>query len=320
MQQETLLMFYKKWWINMNDTLNKLSSELKQYGTVLTDVTFKTLTTLRIGGIAKIVIYPKTILALTQIIREINEVKVPYKVLGKGSNILASDNDFEGVIIKLDRGFTNSYFDDEVCYAEAGCSIIALAMSAMENGLSGLEFASGIPGTVGGVTYMNAGAYRSNICDVIQEVFVLKDDNAVWISNEECNFGYRTSIFHKNTDWIILAVKLKLNQKDKAQIKSLIEERRERRLSTQPLDKPSAGSVFRNPGNSFAWEYIDGIGYRGKSIGGAKVSEKHVNFIVNDGEATANDFIELVNDIQSKVKEKYNVNLEMEVEKFNWID
>lgn len=302
----------------MNDTIKKLAEELKQYGSLSMDVSFKTLTTLRIGGNAKILIYPKSILALTQIIRETKEANVPYKVLGKGSNILASDNDFYGVVIKLDRNFTNSYFDHDVCYAEAGCSIIALANSAMNSGLSGLEFASGIPGTVGGVTYMNAGAYRMNISDIIQEVFVLKGEDAVWMSKEECEFSYRTSIFHREKSWIILAVKLKLIEKEQGQIRALVDERRERRMSTQPLDKPSAGSVFRNPENSFAWQYIDGIGYRGKSVGGAKVSDKHVNFIVNENEATAEDFIELVTEIQSKVKEKYDIDLEMEVEKFNW--
>ncbi len=296
----------------------ELYEKLKQYGEVLCDVSLKKCTTLKIGGIAKFVVYPKSILALTCMVEEINEFELPYKVMGKGSNILCSDKNYEGVIIKLDKTLTEAYFDGNICYAEAGCSIIKLAHDCCKKGLSGLEFASGIPATVGGTTFMNAGAYKSNMANIISEVFVLIDNQAQWISDAQCQFSYRHSIFHDNPDWIILAVRLVLTHDDKDVINDLMLSRKERRMSTQPLDYPSAGSVFRNPVSNGAWHYIEEIGYRDKMVGGAKVSPKHVNFIINYNNASAKDFMELVKDIQNKVKMKFDVELVMEVELFNW--
>lgn len=298
--------------------MEKLVKELQQYGEVQENISFRKMTTLRIGGNARIVVYPKNILALTQVIREIKEVNAPFKVIGKGSNLLCSDDDFNGVVIRLDRTFNDFYFDHEVCYAEAGCSIIALAYEAMKNSLSGLEFASGIPGTVGGVTFMNAGAYKSNMADVIQEVFVYRNGQLDWMNVDECAFDYRTSIFQQHRDWIVLAVKLKLHTGQEDEIRELMDQRRARRMSSQPLEFPSAGSVFRNPEIRPAWQYIEEIGYRGKCIGGACVSEKHVNFIVNKNDASAEDFLTLVKEIQDKVKNQFGIELKMEVEKFNW--
>ena len=298
--------------------MEKLKNELAQYGEVQENVPLSTMTTLRIGGKARIVVYPKNILALTQVIREIKEANASFKVIGKGSNLLCSDDDYDGVVIRLDRTFTEHYFDHDICYAEAGCSIIALAYEAMKNSLSGLEFASGIPATVGGVTFMNAGAYKSNMADVIQEVFVYRDGELSWMDAKDCEFGYRTSIFHTHRNWIILAVKIKLQKGNEEDIRELMESRRERRMASQPLQMPSAGSVFRNPESRPAWQYIEEIGYRGKCVGNACVSEKHVNFIVNQGGASAQDFDQLVKDIQEKVMNQFGVELIMEVEKFNW--
>lgn len=298
--------------------MNDLKLELEQYGEVFENVPFSTMTTLRIGGNAKYVVYPRTILALTQIVREIKSRNVPFKVIGKGSNLLCSDKEFNGVVIRLDRTFTDFYFDGDECYAEAGCSIIALAYDAMKHSLSGLEFAAGIPGTLGGVTFMNAGAYKSNMKEIIQEVFVMRNGNAEWISNEECDFSYRHSIFHAHPDWIILAVRLKLNKKDQDEIRTLMDNRRQRRMESQPLDFPSAGSVFRNPGSKPAWQFIEELGWRGKKIGGAMVSSKHTNFIINYNHATAADFMSLAEAIRLSVKEQYDEDLIMEVEKFNW--
>ncbi len=298
--------------------MEKLVKELEQYGKVQEYVSFRTMTTLRIGGEARIVVYPKNILALTQILREINEAGASYKLIGKGSNLLCSDDLYNGVVIRLDRTFTDHYFDHEFCYAEAGCSIIALAYEAMKNSLSGLEFASGIPGTVGGVTFMNAGAYKSSMSEIIQEVFVYRDGQLVWMDASECGFSYRTSIFQSHPDWIVLAVKMKLHSGDEEEIRGLMEQRRERRMNSQPLSLPSAGSVFRNPDTRPAWQYIEDIGYRGKRIGGACVSDKHVNFIVNQDNASAQDYLLLAEEIKEKVKAQFGVELKMEVEKFNW--
>ena len=298
--------------------MKDIAMKLSVYATVETDVSFKNMTTLRIGGNASIVVYPSDLMALEQIMKIIDEYHVPYKIFGKGSNILCSDKDYKGVIIRFDRCLDKYYIDDDMIIAQAGCSIIALSYMAMNRSLSGLEWASGIPGTLGGCIFMNAGAYKSSIKDVIKEVFVYKDNQFVWMKNDECDFAYRHSIFQDRKDILILGAKLQLTNGNKDEIRALMENRKERRMASQPLNYPSAGSVFRNPENHQAWSLIDGIGYRGKQIGGAQVSEKHVNFIINKDNATGTDFLELVSDIKVKVKDKYGIELHMEVEKFNW--
>lgn len=295
-----------------------LYKELEALAEVEENIPLSKMTTLRIGGVARYVVYPENTLSLQGVMNKLNQNHIPYKVIGKGSNLLCSDEPYDGVIIRLDRHLCNAYFDNEHLVAEAGCSIIALSYEAMKNELSGLEFASGIPGTVGGVTFMNAGAYKSSMADVIDSVSVYHDGKIEWIQNADCGFSYRTSIFQKHPDWIILAVKMTLQKGDQKEIRELMDSRRERRMSSQPLDKHSAGSIFRNPEEIPAWKLIEGAGFRGKRIGDAVVSEKHVNFIVNENHASAKDFITLVTDVQKAVKDKYDIDLYMEVEKFNW--
>ena len=295
-----------------------LYNELEALAEVEENIPLSKMTTLRIGGVARYVVYPENTLSLQGVMNKLNQNHIPYKVIGKGSNLLCSDEPFDGVIIRLDRYLCNAYFDNEHLVAEAGCSIIALSYEAMKNELSGLEFASGIPGTVGGVTFMNAGAYKSSMADVIDSVSVYRDGKIEWIQNADCGFSYRTSIFQKHPDWIILAVKMTLKKGDQKEIRELMDSRRERRMNSQPLDKHSAGSIFRNPEEIPAWKLIEGAGFRGKRIGDAVVSEKHVNFIVNENHASAKDFITLVTDVQKAVKDKYDIDLYMEVEKFNW--
>ena len=295
-----------------------LYKELEALAEVEENIPLSKMTTLRIGGVARYVVYPENTLSLQGVMNKLNQNHIPYKVIGKGSNLLCSDEPFDGVIIRLDRYLCNAYFDNEHLVAEAGCSIIALSYEAMKNELSGLEFASGIPGTVGGVTFMNAGAYKSSMADVIDSVSVYRDGKIEWIQNADCGFSYRTSIFQKHPDWVILAVKMTLQKGDQKEIRELMDSRRERRMNSQPLDKHSAGSIFRNPEEIPAWKLIEGAGFRGKRIGDAVVSEKHVNFIVNENHASAKDFITLVTDVQKAVKDKYDIDLYMEVEKFNW--
>ena len=295
-----------------------LYKELEALAEVEENIPLSKMTTLRIGGVARYVVYPENTLSLQGVMNKLNQNHIPYKVIGKGSNLLCSDEPFDGVIIRLDRYLCNAYFDNEHLVAEAGCSIIALSYEAMKNELSGLEFASGIPGTVGGVTFMNAGAYKSSMADIIDSVSVYRDGKIEWIQNADCGFSYRTSIFQKHPDWIILAVKMTLQKGDQKEIRELMDSRRERRMNSQPLDKHSAGSIFRNPEEIPAWKLIEGAGFRGKRIGDAVVSEKHVNFIVNENHASAKDFITLVTDVQKAVKDKYDIDLYMEVEKFNW--
>lgn len=278
------------------------------------------MTTLRIGGYAKYVAYPDSDIALDSILRLCEKYDVSYMMIGKGSDLLCSDDDYDGLIIRLDRHFSRAYFDENILIVQAGCSTIALAQKAMQNSMSGLEWASGIPGTIGGAIFMNAGAYKMCMKDIVEEVFVHRNGQLEWISNEECEFAYRSSVFQKYRDWIIVAARLKMTPGDSQKIKELMQNRKERRLASQPLDYPSCGSVFRNPEGMNAWECIDGIGYRGKSVGDACVSEKHCNFIINKGHATAKDYISLIVEIQTKVKEKYDIDLETEMEMFNWSD
>ena len=297
--------------------METMLEQLKKVAAVETGVPLSSMTTLRIGGKAKYVAYPDDSVSLDSLIRIIRKNHLPFKLIGKGSNLLCSDKDYGGVIIRLEK-FNDFYIVDTSVVAQAGCSIIAVAYAAMKAGLSGLEFASGIPGSVGGVTFMNAGAYRSSMSDVIDSVFVYRDGKFEWVPKGECGFGYRTSVFQSHPDWIVIAIRLNLEKRDPDEIRALMDSRRERRMASQPLDRPSAGSVFRNPADVPAWKLIEGIGYRGHRIGDAQVSEKHVNFIVNDGHARAEDFLALTEEIQKLVKEKYGISLHMEVEKFNW--
>ena len=297
--------------------METMLEQLKKVAAVETGVPLSSMTTLRIGGKAKYVAYPDDSVSLDSLIRIIRKNHLPFKLIGKGSNLLCSDKDYDGVIIRLEK-FNDFYIVDTSVVAQAGCSIIAVAYAAMKAGLSGLEFASGIPGSVGGVTFMNAGAYRSSMSDVIDSVFVYRDGKFEWVPKGECGFGYRTSVFQSHPDWIVIAIRLNLEKRDPDEIRTLMDSRRERRMASQPLDRPSAGSVFRNPDDVPAWKLIEGIGYRGHRIGDAQVSEKHVNFIVNDGHARAEDFLALTEEIQKLVKEKYGISLHMEVEKFNW--
>ena len=298
--------------------MDELYKALSRFADVDADQSLSRMTTLRIGGKARYVAYPETQVALDSMLRLIEERNIPFKVIGKGSDLLCSDDPFDGVVIRLDRHFHHSYLVGNELTVQAGCSIIALAVDAMKNGLSGLEFASGIPGTVGGAVFMNAGAYKSSMSDILQEVLVLRGSRAEWVPASECEFSYRSSIFQKHPEWIILGARMILKPKDKNEIRDLMEDRRNRRMASQPLDYPSCGSVFRNPEGYNAWQLIDGIGYRGRQIGDAKVSEKHCNFILNMGSASAEDYLKLVREIQEKVYEKYGVRLHTEMEMFNW--
>ncbi len=298
--------------------MNEWISHLNEYCDVLENEPLALHTTYKVGGKARYFVYPKNEIALMRLLKEAKENQIETKIIGKGSNLLVSDDDYDGMVICLDRYFNEVIFEKNKVSAYAGQSIIYLAHEAMKRGLSGLEFASGIPGTVGGACFMNAGAYKSEMKDVVEAVWVLKEGNCVWMSVEECEFSYRNSIFKRNPDWVILAVRFHLTPKDPLEIKELMDSRRQRRMASQPLDKPSAGSVFKNPEDMPAWKYIEESGLRGKCINGAKVSEKHANFIVNEREAKAQDIYDLIELIQKSVYEKFNVFLKAEVECFNW--
>lgn len=292
---------------------------LIQYADVEENESLAKHTTFRVGGKARYLIYPKNHIALTRILDYLEEKRFAYRIFGKGSNLLCSDEDYDGIVICLDRYFSEFYFEEDgTCVVQSGCSLVLLAHEAMKKGLSGLEFASGIPGTVGGAIFMNAGAYLSDMNAIVESVYIYRHGKCLWVNKEELDFSYRHSIFQSNRDWIILGAKLKLAHGESGEIRELMDARRKRRMDTQPLNFPSAGSMFRNPENMQAWKLIEDLGLRGKMIGGAQVSEKHANFVINADHALAKDIMELVLLIQKKVKETYGVDLKMEVEKFNW--
>lgn len=292
---------------------------LQQYGDVLTNEPLARHTTFRIGGPCDYFVYPKNMLCFLRIMQLLREWQIPYRIFGKGSNLLCSDDAFHGVILCLDRYLNNFYFEaDGTLVAEAGCSIILLAQEAMRRSLSGLEFASGIPGTLGGALYMNAGAYKSEIASFVCQVLVYRQERLEWVDKEELEYAYRHSAFQQHPHWSILGARLQLTKGDQKQIRELMDARRTRRLHSQPLDKPNCGSVFRNPKEYSAWQLVEEIGYRGKTIGGAMVSDKHANFIVNIGGAKASEVHQLINEIQGKVAERYGIELITEVERFNW--
>ena len=271
-------------------------------------------TTYKVGGNAIALVCPTDVNNLIKLLTYLRENNIKYKILGNGSNLIFSDNKYEGVIINLSE-FNKLEINDTIVIVGAGYNLIKLSLKTARMGLSGLEFASGIPGTIGGAIFMNAGAYKSDIGYIVSEVKVLTPDLKVkTLYNKDLDFHYRSSFLQKNKDYICLEAKLVLKHGDANSIMEVIADRKQRRLLTQPLEYPSAGSVFRNPENDFAGRLIEELGYKGKNIGGAYVSEKHANFIINKDHATASDIRNLINEIKDKVKEKYGIELKVEQE------
>ena len=292
--------------------------ERENIGKVIENIYLKNYTTYKVGGKALAIVYPKDEKKLVILMKLIKDFKIKYKILGGGSNTLFSDKDFDGIIISL------SSFDEVVVWKNiikvgAGHNLIKLCNIATKRGLTGLEFATGIPGTVGGAVYMNAGAYKSDMGYVVRNVKVLTPDfSIITLSNKEMNFHYRTSFLQKNPSYICLGATIALKYGKKEAIEEVIKDRRQRRLDSQPLEFPSAGSVFRNPDGLFAGKLIEDLGYKGFVKGGAMVSSKHANFVINYNNATANDIRELILFIKNEVKDKYDVELRVEQEFVNW--
>lgn len=287
-------------------------NEIIKLGEVYENADLKKYTTYKVGGKADYLVLPYDIEALIKLLKYLDHNNIKHKVIGNGSNLIFL-GDYNGVLIKLDK-LNNIEINDEYIKAGAGASLICLALKCSKLGLTGMEFATGIPGTVGGAIYMNAGAYNESMSDIIESVKVLDDNyNIKELTNHDLMFNYRDSLLqHKK--YICLEVSIKLNKGDIDSILELIEKRKQKRIETQPLEYPSAGSVFRNPEGESAWKLVEGIGYKGKSIGGAKVSEKHANFIINAGNADGKDIKELIDEIKKEVKIKYNIDLKAEQE------
>ncbi|MDD4831960.1 MAG: UDP-N-acetylmuramate dehydrogenase [Bacilli bacterium] len=282
-------------------------------GKILENVPMSEHTTYKVGGKATIV-FPKNIEKLIQLIKLLEENKINFKILGNGSNVIFKDSDYEGIIINL-KEFKEINIEGFTVRAGAGVNLMELAYKTSRLGLTGLEFATGIPGTLGGAIYMNAGAYKSDMGYIVSEIRVLTPDLKIMtLYNKDLNFHYRTSFLKENLGYICLEAKLILKYGNKVEIKKVIEDRKQKRWLSQPLEYPCAGSVFRNPENDFAGRLIEECNLKGKIIGGAMISSKHANFIINHGNATAKDIKDLIKLAQKEVKNKFNIDLHLEQE------
>lgn len=277
------------------------------------NVSLKKYNTYKIDVNCDYLVYPKSIHELQELLKYLKDNNIHYLILGNGSNVILARPNFD-VVIKLDR-INNIEIKDNIVIAGAGVSLIKLSNICMENNLNGLSFAGGIPGLLGASTAMNAGAYKEDMASIVKEVKVLTPNLEIkTMKNSELEYAYRDSFLKRNKDFICVEVTLSLEYEDKEMIKHRMLDRRDRRISSQPVNMPSAGSVFRNPEGLSAGKLIEDIGLKGYTIGGAQVSEKHANFIINTSNATYEDIISLIDYIKEKVKEKYNIDLILEQE------
>lgn len=273
-------------------------------------------TSFKIGGPAKVIVLPNCVEQIKQTIELCKAQNETYLVMGNGSNILVEDKGVEAVVIKITEGLSAVSIEGEWIEAEAGILLSSLSRKIMAASLKGFEFASGIPGTLGGAIFMNAGAYDGEMKDVVEWVDVLTPQGEVIrIDKTHLNFGYRTSAV-KEHDYVVLKVGIKLEKGPIEVIQEITNELTEKRTSKQPLNLPSAGSVFKRPEGFFAGKLIDDAGLRGLRHGDAQVSEKHCGFIVNVGQATCKEVLDLISVVQKVVKDTYDVVLEREVRIF----
>lgn len=271
-------------------------------------------TSFKIGGNADVYIKVNNLSKLSTILKECQASDVDYMILGNGSNLLVSDDGIRGVVIRLDGDFRKiTLLDDTTIFCGAGATLAYLCKYALNCGLSGLEFAWGIPGTVGGAVFMNAGAYDGEMKDVVHSVSHISPSGEIGRTEKEnLNFGYRTSVYRSN-NMIITGVTLKLKKGNPDEIRAKMDDYMSRRSTKQPLEYPSAGSVFKRPEGNFAGALIEQCGLKGKTCGGAQVSEKHAGFIINKSNATAKDVRDLIGEIQKTVSDKTGYNLECEL-------
>ena len=269
-------------------------------------------TTYGIGGPADLMIFPKSKQDLIKVIEIINENKIQLTILGSGSNVLVSDNGIRGAVISLKNSLKQIEVDENILYAECGTMLGKIVKHAVKNNLIGLENLNGVPGTLGGALIMNAGAWGGEISENLIHVEVINSKSEIQkIQKKDLNFSYRQSSFNK--DDILLSAKFNLKKADKDIIKENFIEAQSGRKKSQPLNKRSAGSLFKNPKNNSAGKLLDEAGLKGFSIGDAKISEKHANFFINDGDATSKDMLMLIKKAHKEVKDKFNINLSLEV-------
>lgn len=295
------------------DEIVRLLSDLTTPEQVQTAVPLSGMTTMHVGGPADVVITPYGLEETKKVIGRLIEEDVPWVVLGRGSNVLASDIGYDGVVVRIAENLQNLRMEGNTLIAQAGATLTSIARWAGAKGFAGMEFASGIPGTLGGGIYMNAGAYGGEMKDIVTKVRVLDmTGQVIELSNEEMQFGYRYSILQKKT-WVVLEAELQLTKDDPEAIKARMKELAHKRREKQPLDEYSSGSTFKRPEGHFAGALIEQAGLKGYAVGGAKVSEKHAGFVINTGEANCREVVELIHQIMVKVKETSGVELEPEV-------
>lgn len=272
-------------------------------------------TTFRVGGEADYFVTPNSVAEVQAVVKLCREKNIPYYILGNGSNLLVGDKGYRGVIIQIYREMNEIRVAGEEISVQAGALLSKVGSAALDAGLTGFEFAAGIPGTVGGAVVMNAGAYGGELKDVLIDATVLTPDGEIAVlSKEDLELGYRTSVIAKK-GYIVLEAKIKLETGDQEAIRARMDELKAQRVTKQPLEYPSAGSTFKRPEGYFAGKLIQDAGLRGFQVGGAQVSEKHCGFVINKGDATAADIVELMNQVSEKVKETFGVTLEPEVKR-----
>lgn len=272
-------------------------------------------TTFRVGGTADYYTIPETKEEIRDTLRACREWAVPFYIIGNGSNLLVSDKGFRGVMIQICKGMNEITIEGYTLTAQAGALLSAIAGRALEASLAGFEFAAGIPGTLGGACVMNAGAYGGEMKDVLSYVTVLTNDGEfLTLGKDELELGYRTSIIARE-GYIALEAVIELEEGCKDEIKARMDELKERRVSKQPLEYPSAGSTFKRPEGYFAGKLIEEAGLRGYSVGGAQVSEKHCGFVINKGGATASDIMALITEVADRVERRSGVRMEPEVKR-----
>ena len=282
---------------------------------ILIDEPMSRHTTFRVGGPADFFVTPKAKEEVRDVIRICKEAGMPYYIIGNGSNLLVSDAGYRGVIVQIYKEMNEVKVEGDLVKAQAGALLSGIAAKALGAELSGFEFASGIPGTIGGACVMNAGAYGGEMKDVLEFVTVLTGEGKIIeLGRNELELGYRTSVIAKK-GYIVLGAVLKLERGDGEKIKTYMDELKEKRVTKQPLEYPSAGSTFKRPEGYFAGKLIEDAGLRGFQVGGAQVSEKHCGFVINRDHATAADIMELMRQVQIRVKENSGVDLEPEVKR-----
>lgn len=271
--------------------------------------------TFRVGGPADFFVTPKNYEELSWVLKCCAKYEMPCYIMGNGSNLLVSDQGYRGVVIQLFRQLSDIQCEGNVIRAQAGALLSAVANRALEEKLTGFEFAAGIPGTLGGACVMNAGAYGGEMKDVLKSVAVLtREGERITLQKNELELGYRTSIIAKK-NYIVLEAEIELEVGDAEEIKAVMDDLKERRTTKQPLEYPSAGSTFKRPEGYFAGKLIQESGLQGFQVGGAQVSEKHCGFVINKDQATAADIAELIRQVQDRVEEKFGVRLETEVKR-----